>query len=118
MHILDSVDLGNYSTMRLGGKAAHLVNISKRDEVPEALSWAEQYKLPAIMIGSGSNIIWGDKGFKGLIIVNEIMGFSLNQEDEENVYLTIGAGENWDRVVERAVKDGWQCIECLSFIPG
>lgn len=118
MHIFDNVDLGNYSTMRLGGKARHMVRISKRDEIPEALAWAKQHKLPAIMIGSGSNIIWSDAGYKGLVIVNEIMGFQLNQEDEENAYLNIGAGENWDSVVQQAVKDGWHGIECLSFIPG
>lgn len=118
MQIQDDVPLSAHSTMRLGGNAAHLVEVVSRDEVVEALKFADQQKLPAIMIGVGSNIVWSDKGFSGLVIVNKIAGYQLLEEDEENAYLTIGAGENWDSVVERAVRDGWSGIETLSLIPG
>ncbi len=40
------------------------------------------------------------------------------EEDEMNVYVTVGAGENWDSVVTRTVQAGLTGIECLSLIPG
>lgn len=104
--------------MRLGGKAAHLSDINNRNEIAEALEWAEQHKLPIVMIGEGSNIVWTDKGFSGLVLVNKIIGFELFEEDAENGYLTVGGGEHWDSVVGRVVKDGWHGIETLSLIPG
>ncbi|MEO8105548.1 MAG: UDP-N-acetylmuramate dehydrogenase [Candidatus Saccharibacteria bacterium] len=118
MTILEQVPLADYSTMRLGGSAAYLCEISQRMELLEALDWARQRSLPVIMIGSGSNIIWRDEGFSGLLIVNKILKFELFQEDDLNTYLTIGSGEPWDSVVQRSVAAGLTGIEALSLIPG
>lgn len=104
--------------MGLGGQASYLVEIHERLELLEALSWAQARDLPVIMIGGGSNIIWRDSGFAGLLIINKISRFELYQEDETNAYLTVGAGEPWDSVVERAVLAGLTGIECLSLVPG
>lgn len=104
--------------MGVGGTAAYLVDITSRMELLEALSWAQQNSLPVRMIGDGSNIVWRDEGFSGLIMVNKIMGYEAYDEDENNTYLTIGAGENWDSVVERSVQAGLSGIECMSLIPG
>lgn len=113
-----NVPLSAYSTMGLGGPAAYLVEVTARTQVQEALAWAAARKLPAIMIGGGSNIVWGDKGFPGLVIVNRIRGYETFEEDTDNTYLTLGAGEPWDSVVERSVAAGLTGIEALSLIPG
>ncbi len=104
--------------MRLGGNAAYLVNVVDRNEVNQAIKWADDHHLPAIMIGIGSNIIWSDKGYPGLVIVDKILGFEKFDEDQENVYLTISSGEDWDSVVARSVADNLTGIEALSLIPG
>jgi UDP-N-acetylmuramate dehydrogenase len=104
--------------MGLGGSAAHLVEVTNRMEVLEALSWAQQRQLPVIMIGGGSNIVWRDSGFPGLVLVNKILGYEAFEEDETNVYLTLGSGEPWDGVVQRSVEAGLTGIEALSLIPG
>lgn len=104
--------------MRLGGPAAYLCEVKNQQELEQAITWAEAKNLPIIMIGVGSNIIWTDEGYKGLVIVDKIMGYEKFQEDEENVYLKIAGGENWDSVVARTVRDGLTGIEALSLIPG
>jgi UDP-N-acetylmuramate dehydrogenase len=118
MNIRQNVSLANYSTMGLGGVALHLVEITDRNEVVEAFSWAVSQNLPVIMIGVGSNIVWGDSGFPGLVIVNKILRYEVYEEDETNTYITIGAGEPWDSVVERTVEAGLTGIEALSLVPG
>lgn len=118
MNIFDQVSLADFSTMRLGGAAAHLVEIHSRDELLEACQWATSQNLDMIMIGGGSNIIWRDEGFPGLVLVNKISGYEVYEEDDLNVYVTIGAGENWDSVVRRSVEAGLTGIEALSLIPG
>jgi UDP-N-acetylmuramate dehydrogenase len=118
MNILQNEPLSNHSTMRLGGTAAYYTEVSDRRELIEAVTWAEQNNLPVLCIGSGSNIIWKDEGFPGLIICNKIMRFEEQMEDDENYYVTIGAGENWDSAVARTVSKGMTGIECLSLIPG
>lgn len=104
--------------MRLGGTAAFAVSVAGRAELVAALDWAEQRGLPSLMIGSGSNIVWRDEGFPGLIIINRIMRRELFQEDEVNAYLTLGAGENWDESVAYSTSLGLSGIEALSLIPG
>lgn len=113
-----NVSLRDYSTMRLGGLAAYLIEIHTRQELSEAVDWAEQRRLPIIMIGGGSNIFWRDEGFDGLVIVNKLLRYEDFAEDETNHYVTVGAGEPWDSVVERSVTAGLSGIECLSLIPG
>ncbi len=117
MHIAENVPLSQFSTMRLGGKARYMTDVHQESELTEAITWAKQHKLKTVMIGDGSNIIWRDAGFDGLVIVNKIMGFTTRKEDDY-LHLTIGAGENWDDVVDRCVELGYSGIEQLSLIPG
>jgi UDP-N-acetylmuramate dehydrogenase len=118
MNVLQNVSLAGYSTMGLGGPAAYLVEVTNRMEVLEALSWAQAHKVPAVMIGGGSNIIWGDAGYAGLVLVDKIRGYEVYEEDQTNIYLTLGSGEPWDDVVARSVSAGLTGIEALSLIPG
>lgn len=115
MQIHHDIPLKEYSTMRLGGEARHLVTIHSKDGLLEALAWADQQQLPTLVLGEGSNIIVRDEGFDGLVIINRITGFEV---DEDGVTIRIGAGEHWDSVVARTVARGLSGIELLSFIPG
>lgn len=118
MKELENVSLKDYSTMRLGGTARYVAEIATVDELKEALKWADEQQLPAIMIGDGSNIIWRDEGYQGLLLVNKIKQFEILQRDDDNYFITVGSGENWDSVVARAVDAGLSGIEALSLIPG
>ena len=119
MEITSNAALAELSTMHLGGVAAHQATVTSRMELLEALSWAQANgDLPVIMVGSGSNVVWRDEGFAGLVIVNRILRYEVFEEDETNIYVTIGSGENWDSVVARTVEAGFSGLEALSLIPG
>lgn len=118
MDMQQNVPLGNYSTMRLGGSALHMVEVTTKQELAEAVEWAETQSLPVIVIGEGSNIVWRDEGYRGLVIVNKITGFEKLNEDETSASFQIGAGEDWDAVVGKLVDLGLSGVECLSLIPG
>ncbi len=118
MKVLENISLADYSTMGLGGAAKYLTTAETNMELLEALSWAQERKLQIMMIGDGSNIVWKDEGFDGLIIVNKIERYETFNEDDTDYYITAGAGENWDTVVERTAQAGLTGIEALSLIPG
>lgn len=118
MNVQEHVSLKDHSTMRLGGTARYLADITGKADLTEAVAWAQEHGLPLLMIGSGSNIVWKDDEFPGLILVNKIPGYEAYDEDELNCYVTVGAGENWDSVVKRSVEAGLTGIEALSMIPG
>ena len=119
MQQFQNASLADYSTMRLGGTVPYVAEVTNKDELKQALDWADSKQLPAIMVGIGSNIVWKDEGFSGLLLVNKVMGYDvIEHEDDPNVYITAGAGESWDSVVERSVQTGLSGIEALSLIPG
>jgi UDP-N-acetylmuramate dehydrogenase len=117
MQIQENVPLAQHSTMRLGGTARYLTEIASQADLTEAVKWAKERNLPRIMIGSGSNIIWSDKGFPGLVIVNKMTNIT-ESTMEDSWYLTAEAGTNWDQFVAYSVERGLTGIEFLSLVPG
>lgn len=117
MQIQKNISLSNYSTMRLGGNAAELVEVTSEDDLVRALSYAKSQGLKVHVVGEGSNTIFGADGFNGLIIVNRITGIAENVASNELV-LEVGAGEDWDSIVALTVERGFSDIAALSLIPG
>lgn len=118
MQLKENVSLTDYSTMRLGGTARYLADVKDQARLQELVQWAKSYSLPVIMIGRGSNIIWRDEGFNGLVLVNKMTGRDVLAEDNHSATLRIAAGENWDKVVDWAVGKKLTGIEYMSLIPG
>lgn len=112
------VDLRNHSTMRVGGSAAYFAKVHTVAEVQIAYQWAGAQNMPVCTIGSGSNIIWADGGYPGLVLRNEIRCFQILSQDSESVELYVGAGQVLDDVVKCTVEMGLTGIEGLSLIPG
>lgn len=104
--------------MRLGGRARWLAEANTEESVRELVDWARSQNVAYLMIGQGSNIVWRDEGFKGLIIVNRITGREVLEGNELSTLIRVGGGENWDEVVAWSVEKGWSGIEFLSRIPG
>ncbi|MEX2006891.1 MAG: UDP-N-acetylmuramate dehydrogenase [Candidatus Saccharimonadales bacterium] len=118
MNIQENVSLANYSTMRLGGQARWLAEAKDDDDVKALVTFAKQKNTPHIMIGQGSNIVWRDEGFPGLIIVNCILGRKIISQDEAGATLRVGGGEDWDDIVAWTLEKGLSGLEFLSRIPG
>ena len=118
MDIRENVDLKAYSTMRLGGAARYLAEAGSQEKLVELVNWAEAKPADYLIIGGGSNIIWRDEGFDGLVIVNKIKDREVLSEDATSKTIRVGAGENWDEVVAWTVEQGLTGLEFLSLIPG
>jgi len=118
MQPIPNASLRNYSTMRLGGTAAYALGIFDISDIQQALQWAQARKLAVKMIGGGSNVIWRDEGFNGLLLINKMKGYEVTTGNNGTFIVKIGAGEQWDDVVRRTVEAGLTGIEALSLIPG
>lgn len=117
MQVESNVSLKSYVTMRLGGIAHALTTVKSKQELLEALAWAQERALPHIVLGGGSNVIFKD-GFQGLVIINRLPGFKVIKQQDGTTHIQIGAGENWDSVVKKTVDLQLHGIEFLSAIPG
>lgn len=60
--------LSKHSTFRVGGNAKYFYEAIDIFDLPELIKWAKDQDLPYVVIGVGSNILFKDEGFPGLII--------------------------------------------------
>lgn len=110
----NNIPLAPLTTMKVGGSAAHYVSCARTQDITDALEWASERSLRVHVLGGGSNTIFVDEGFDGLIIHIQTKG----TEASEQGILTVQAGEDWDAIVRDAITRGLAGIECLSGIPG
>ncbi|MFI1653968.1 UDP-N-acetylmuramate dehydrogenase [Streptomyces sp. NPDC020472] len=113
VQLLNDAPLAPLTTFRLGGPATRLVTATTDDEVVAAIREAEVTGSPLLIIGGGSNLVIGDKGFEGTALRIATEGFAL-----DGTRLEVAAGEVWTDVVARTVEAGLAGIECLAGIPG
>ncbi|MFF8934975.1 UDP-N-acetylmuramate dehydrogenase [Streptomyces paradoxus] len=113
MQELHDAPLAPLTTFRLGGPATRLITATTDDEVIAAVREADEAGTPLLLIGGGSNLVIGDKGFEGTALLIATKGFSL-----DGTSLELAAGEIWTDAVARTVEAGLAGIECLAGIPG
>ena len=70
-----------------------------------------------IVLGGGSNILF-KKDIERPVLKIEIKGINVVKEDSAFVYISVGAGENWDNFVNWSLRKDYGGIENLSLIPG
>jgi UDP-N-acetylmuramate dehydrogenase len=117
MKIQENISLKPYNTFGIDKNARFFTVAESVENFKEALIFSKEKKIPAIILGSGSNILL-TKDQDALIIKNEIKGIKVTKESENEVFVEVGAGENWHEWVLYSISQGWSGIENLSLIPG
>ncbi len=115
--IQEQIPLKDFTTIKLGGAARYFCSCTDIDQIKEALSFVQKKSFRSEIISGGSNIIFMDSGFDGVVIKIDLMGISFNEEGS-TVLAVVQAGENWESFVRTSVQKGYGGIECLSGIPG
>lgn len=115
--IRELVPLSENTTIGLGGPARFFIDCPSVECVRSALSFARENGKRWMILGDGSNIIFPDGGYDGLVIRMDIQGMRRDDQDASAI-LSVAAGESWDGFVKSCVDQGLGGIECLSGIPG
>ena len=97
------------TTLGIGGRASFFVEIKKEKDLKSIFEETlEQY-----VIGSGSNIVASDDGFRGLIIKISVKNF---KRTGSKVY--VGAGNNLLDFIKKINRLGFRGTERMAGIPG
>lgn len=110
-------DLSVYTTLKIAGVSSYFARLKKSEDMAEAIAFAKANKLPFFILGGGSNMLISSN-LKALVLKNEIKGIKVIKESASAVWLEAGAGEDWNKLVDYAVKNNWAGIENLAGIPG
>jgi UDP-N-acetylmuramate dehydrogenase len=108
-----SVKLSDYTTIKLGGMSNKFIECINEDDILEAVAYAKKNKLSIQVLGGGSNTIFPDEGFTGVILYINTKGIK-----KSGSIFSVKAGEKWDEFVEHTINLNYSGLECLSGIPG
>ena len=77
-----NVILAPYTTYKIGGPADYFYIAKNKKDLADIIIEARKNNIEYFVLGTGANILIGDKGFRGLVIKNEANNISINLEDE------------------------------------
>ena len=107
--------LSRLTTVRAGGSADFFARPESEDEVVELLGWADSEGLAVGVVGSGSNLLVSDEGFRGLVM--KLAG-ELTEIQREGTRVRTGGGARLPSAAARAAGWGLTGLEFGVNIPG
>lgn len=108
-----NVPLAPLTTFHVGGKADYYAETTGALDLAEAIEYAEKHRLPIYIFSGGSNVLFSDRGFAGMVIRMRDGGIMVSEEK-----IMCGAGMPLFDVVRAAAAAGLAGIERLAGIPG
>ncbi|WP_373511867.1 UDP-N-acetylmuramate dehydrogenase [Persicitalea sp.] len=117
MKIQENVSLRPYNTFGFEARARYFVAVTSVEKLQELLRDPHWAAMPKWILGGGSNVLL-TQDVNALVMRIEIKGIEVVQEDDDQVVLRVGAGENWHGFVLYCVENGYGGVENLSLIPG
>ncbi|MFZ2226353.1 MAG: UDP-N-acetylmuramate dehydrogenase [Candidatus Moraniibacteriota bacterium] len=107
LNIQKNIPLAPFTTFKIGGPASFFVEVKDETELLEALDYAKEKGLEIFMLGGGSNVLFSDNGFDGLVI--------RMQESKEDKYW---AGNSLAGLVNFFKENSFTGLEWAMGIPG
>jgi len=105
--------LSNYSTFGIGGPIRYCIEVREVGFMQDVICFANAEKMPYLIVGKGSNALFSDGGFDGLVIINKIDFF----EHEPPGFIHVGAGFSFSLLGTQTAKKGLSGLEFAAGIP-
>lgn len=112
--VLENADLTNYNTYGIKTSCDYLIKVKDEESLRELLVFLNNDDIKYFVVGGGSNIIFSDKHFHGVIISLE----KLNGIKIEDVYVYAGAGVSLSKFILECINNNMGGLEELCLIPG
>ncbi|WP_442266070.1 UDP-N-acetylmuramate dehydrogenase [Tenacibaculum sp. ZS6-P6] len=113
MEIQQNISLKSYNTFGIDVNAKRFISIRSVHELQKLV-----VKEKSIFLISGGSNMLLTKDIEDLVVHINTEGICIDREDENSVYLTVNAGENWHDFVLWCIDQNYGGIENLSLIPG
>ncbi|MFA6528822.1 MAG: UDP-N-acetylmuramate dehydrogenase [Candidatus Gracilibacteria bacterium] len=111
--IRKSEPLSKHCTFRVGGFAKYFYEVENTDDIPDLVKWAYKEKIPFFIFSGGSNVLFKDIGFEGLVLK-----ITASQITVGKTQITAEAGAKLAQVVKTACENNLGGIEEFISIPG
>lgn len=107
--------MAKHTTFRVGGNADFFVEAGSPEELSNIIKYLKQTERSYLILGNGSNLLVGDKGYEGVVLH---LGSRFNRIETEGNTVTAQAGALLSAVSKAAARAGLTGLEFASGIPG
>lgn len=107
--------------MQTGESANYFCEPTTLNELKKCLKFADKNNFKTFILGEGSNTVFSDEGFNGIVIrpcLKGIKKLSTQSSTKNEGCFEVFCGEKWDDFVSYSVDNNFAGIECLAGIPG
>jgi UDP-N-acetylmuramate dehydrogenase len=123
LKVMQGASMSMFTTMRLGGVADFLVRAPTEGDIIAAVRWAASEGIPTTVLGGGSNLLVGDNGIRGLVIVARTPGERAAGHIEatdlgDTVEVAVGAQAPLSWVGRYCAEHGWAGMDWGVGLPG
>ncbi|MBU1935234.1 UDP-N-acetylmuramate dehydrogenase [Patescibacteria group bacterium] len=108
-----NVDLNQFTTYHTGGPAKFFARVQNWQQMLGLREFARVNKIPYLILGGGSNILFADEGYPGLVIMNQMDKVRIHQHT-----ITAESAVNLMKLVVIAAKNNLGGISGLANVPG
>lgn len=117
MKIEHNYNLSKLNTLGINVEAKYFVEVKNEKDLDELFNFPEFKNNKKMFLGGGSNVLF-TKDFDGFVVKISMQGKKIIEENDKDVLLEVGAGENWHNLVTYTVDNNWGGLENLAYIPG
>lgn len=112
--------MSGHTSLRIGGPAEAYVTPESVDALKTLVAWAWRNRVPCLVSGDGTNLLVGDGGIRGVVIVlsKYLKKISLGAETEKGVVVTAMAGARMQALCRFAIDGGLAGLNFALGIPG
>jgi len=107
--------LARHTSLRIGGPADYFVIPASVDDILETLDFVRDRGLPWIVLGNGTNVLFPDEGYRGVIIK---LGPSLGRIEISGDRVRAQAGTSLAALISQVRAQGGRDFDFLVGIPG
>lgn len=113
MNIQENIKLAPYTTYKIGGPARYFIETKTKQDVLEALKFAKEKNLKYFVLCGGSNVLFSDEGYDGLVIK-----LNLRELGIENNIIYAESGVKLMALINFGIKNELSGLEFLAGVPG
>ena len=113
--ILFHEPMSKYTTFRVGGEAECILVVQNEDELARLIPYLNQIEQEYFILGNGSNLLVGDKGYRGMVVK---FGEEMEQIQVEGTRMTVKAGALLSKAAMTAKQHSLTGLEFAAGIPG
>lgn len=112
--ILKNIDISKYSSFKTGGKADLFFYADTKERLRAILSYTAQKDIPIFVVGGATNILFSDRGLRGMLIVNASSEIDILENDD----VACSSGVRIEKLMAFCLKNSLSGAEFLTGLPG